>query len=262
METLDLKERATVDVRKTELVENHNNYIERHPELRELLNDFISSVLLNKPDDIFRFTREFFSKFNPEPIKNKPLLLVGPSGVGKSTLIKHLMDTFPGVFEFSVSTTTRRPRPGEQHGVHYYYVSVEEFEEKVRQGQFLEHATVHNNMYGTSKQAVLEIFERGKICVMDVDVQGTIKIYEAGLDFNCLFVMPKSMKQLEERLKARGTEDSNVLRTRLRNAQAEIETAKANKHIFKSYLVNDEYEETIRDLMDYIYRYYEHLKNF
>jgi len=261
MEGFDLKEQQIIDLRKTELIDYHKQYLESHPELTQLLNDFTTEVLYHKPDDLILFAKEYFAKFNPNPIKNKPLAIVGPSGVGKSTFINRLRELFPGVFEFSVSSTTRKPREGEEHGREYFFLSIEEFEQKKDQGEFLEWACVHGNYYGTSKHTVEDVYARGKVCLLDIDVQGVKQIWESGLDFNRVFIMPKTMKQLEDRLKARNTDEESVLRVRLRNAQKEIEDAQSDSKLFQYFIVNDDLETAIQEFLDVIYRFYEHLRD-
>mmetsp|Transcript_23679 Transcript_23679/g.41950 ORF Transcript_23679/g.41950 Transcript_23679/m.41950 type:complete len:266 (-) Transcript_23679:23-820(-) len=256
---LDNKEMAVVEQRKQELEDNHSDYLREHPELQDLLNDFLSSVLLSKPENIFTYAREYFSKFNLSPVRTKPLIILGPSGVGKSTMLTRLMQRFPDAFEFSVSTTTRKLRGAEQHGIHYFFVTREEFQQQVEEGKFLEWAEVHTNLYGTSREAVESIMTRGKICLMDIDVQGALQIYQKGLDCNYIFIMPPSMAELERRLKARSTEDDSVLRVRLRNAAAEIDTAKSNPSIFKDYLVNEDLEVAEEEFFHKITQYYDFL---
>ncbi|CAG9332869.1 unnamed protein product [Blepharisma stoltei] len=257
----DHKEKAIIDERIKELTHNHDEYIHNHPELQQILNDFVTEVLLHKPQDTILFAREFFSKFNPTPVLNKPLAIIGPSGVGKSTLIKALTEQFPGVFEFSISFTTRNPRGQEKNGVEYYFITKEEFMSKIDAGDFIEWAEVHDHFYGTSKSVIDDIYSRGKVCILDIDVQGAVKIFQSGLEFNRVFVMPKSMKSLEDRLRGRGTEDDNILRVRLRNAQTEIETARENPNIFKDFITNDVFEQAYKDFLHLIYRYYEHLRS-
>lgn len=171
-----------------------------------------------------------------------------------------MMSKYPGVFEFSISTTTRSPRAGEQDGVHYYFVTRQEFEQRIQEGYFLEYAEVHGNFYGTSKQAVLDIVERRKVCVLDIDVQGTLQVFRSGIKFNCMFIMPPDLETLEQRLTARGTEDPQRLQTRLRNANTEIETAKSHPKIFRDCVINGDLKETQDSFLSHIYRYYPTLK--
>lgn len=121
---------------------------------------------------MIEFAKDYFSKFNPNPQRTKPIAIVGPSGVGKSTLIDRLMADSPDVFEFSISCTTRQPRPGEVDGKHYYFISSEEFIRRNEEGEFIEWAEVNGEYYGTSLEVVKDIAARGKICLLDIDVQG------------------------------------------------------------------------------------------
>ncbi|CAE7332680.1 PPM1B, partial [Symbiodinium natans] len=119
------------------------------------------------------------------PAAHTPLVVVGPSGVGKGTLIQKIMDTFPGQFGFAVSHTTRKPRPGEVHGKSYWFVELEEMKKEVATpGRFLEHASVHGNLYGTSQAALDTVRDKGQICILDVDVQGARLIKEVHSEFN------------------------------------------------------------------------------
>ena len=152
-------------------------------------------------------------------------LVSGPSGSGKSTLCRRLEGE--GEAEFSVSCTTRSPRVGENHGCEYYFLSSEEFDQKVAAGDFLEYAEVHGNHYGTLRNEVLDRLEVGKDVVMDIDVQGADQvrgcddpaIQKALVD---LFVMPPDERELEARLTGRGTDSKEVIALRLRNAIEEM----------------------------------------
>merc|ERR1712071_76938 len=116
------------------------------------------------------------------PLGPRPLIFCGPSGSGKSTLIKHLMSEFTDKFGFSVSHTTRSPRPGEVEGQDYHYVSREEMEQGIANGDFIESATYSGNMYGTSKNAVLDVQRSNRICILDIDTQGVKLIKKTKLD--------------------------------------------------------------------------------
>jgi guanylate kinase len=152
-------------------------------------------------------------------------LVSGPSGSGKSTLCRRL--EAEGEAEFSVSCTTRAPREGERHGSEYYFLSSEEFDQKVAAGELLEHAEVHGNRYGTLRSEVIDRLSAGKDVVMDIDVQGADQvracadeaIQRALVD---LFVMPPNERELEARLTGRGTDSEEVIALRLKNAIEEM----------------------------------------
>lgn len=153
------------------------------------------------------------------------LLVSGPSGSGKSTLCRRL--ALDGLARFSVSCTTRPPRPGEQDGREYHFLSRVAFEQMVTEGKFLETAEVHGNLYGTLKDTVTELLQSGTDVVMDIDVQGAalVRSAEAALVQNALvdlFVMPASEAELAARLNSRGTDSNEVIALRLRNAIDEM----------------------------------------
>jgi GTPase SAR1 family protein len=134
--------------------------MDAHSEIKPLLDEFVTSILHNKPKDLIKYSYEYFSRVYRVHSGPLPVVICGPSGVGKGTLIQRLIRDFPETFGFSVSHTTRAPRPGEVNGVHYYFVSVPEFEEAVSRGDFVEHAKVHTNFYGTSFQSVDRVSEK------------------------------------------------------------------------------------------------------
>jgi guanylate kinase len=203
-----------------------------------------------------RLRPENFRKYYPQPSNNNPLVLVGPSGVGKSTLIQALMEKYPGEFEFSISSTTRLPRVGESHGVHYYFITREEFMRKIEEGEFVEHCEVHNNLYGTSRTAVRNIFEKGKICLLDIDVQGVMKLVNTGMEFNRIFVRPKDVETLEQRLRGRATDSEEVIRNRVKNASKEMNLAEKYRDIFKNVIVNDDLEAAKGDILRFVREFY------
>lgn len=153
------------------------------------------------------------------------LVVSGPSGSGKTTLCKRLSHS--GEARHSISCTTRAPRTGEVNGEHYHFVTLQEFEEKLAAGEFLEHALVHGNRYGTLRSEVLGYLEAGADVVMDIDVQGAaqvrasddVAIQRALVD---LFVMPESEDELRARLVGRGTDSEDVIALRMENALGEI----------------------------------------
>lgn len=180
--------------------------------------------------------------------KLRPIVFCGPSGSGKSTLLKRLMTDYPGSFAFSVSHTTRKPRPGEQNGKDYYFVTRDEMMTAISNNEFLEHAEFSGNMYGTSKKAVEEVLKSGRICTLDVDIQGVINLKKTDLNPVYVFVKPPSMEALERRLRGRGTETEESLSKRLATAERELEYERSEKNAFDHVIINDNVDEAYEKL--------------
>jgi len=171
--------------------------------------------------------------------KSVILVLSGPSGAGKSTIIQKASN-YIDEFYFSVSTTTRAPREGEVDGVDYYFVTKEEFEKDIKNGNFLEYATVHGNYYGTSLKPVKEALSQGKLVIFDIDVQGHRLVKEAmGDSVVSIFITPPSLSELEKRLKLRGSDNIDIINKRLQNAKEEIKALGE----YDFLIVNDNLEE-------------------
>lgn len=165
------------------------------------------------------------------------LIISGPSGTGKGTLVKKLMDNDPS-FRFSCSVTTRAPRVGEIDGVHYHFVSVEEYDRLVAENAFLEHATVHGNHYGTLRKPVEDMMAQGLNVLLDIDPQGAIAVMENASDYVSVFILPPSFEDLRVRLHTRNTDDPEVIERRLNNARGEVK--KVDRYQYS--LVNDDLE--------------------
>eukprot|EP00672_Neobodo_designis_P018477 CAMPEP_0174835104 /NCGR_PEP_ID=MMETSP1114-20130205/5239_1 /TAXON_ID=312471 /ORGANISM="Neobodo designis, Strain CCAP 1951/1" /LENGTH=210 /DNA_ID=CAMNT_0016069049 /DNA_START=74 /DNA_END=706 /DNA_ORIENTATION=- len=169
------------------------------------------------------------------------LVVVGPSGTGKTTLIKRLMKEFPACFGYSVSHTTRGPRPGEVDGVSYHFVTQAAFGDIVTQGKFLEHATVHNTSYGTSEMSVDNVLATNKVVSMDLDIKGAQRLrLNRRFRSYIVFVRTPSHAVLEERLRARGSESEDKIAVRLANAKKEVNWCDANSAFFDDHFVNDD----------------------
>ena len=175
--------------------------------------------------------------------KGMLLVISGPSGTGKGTLIEKLMKEDPSLV-FSVSATTRAPRPGEIDGVHYHFVSNEKYDELVAEGAFVEYATVHGNRYGTLRSEVYARLERGENVVLDIDVQGALNVIASEKEKVSIFILPPSMKELRARLTGRGTETEEAVERRLANAVWEI----SQKDHYEYKVINDNLEECARTL--------------
>lgn len=166
----------------------------------------------------------------------------GPSGVGKTTVIEGLLRR-PG-YSRSITATTRPPRKGEAHGKDYLFLQRGEFEEGIAKGRFLEHATVHGNLYGTPREGVEAVLSRGDVCLLNIDVQGAESIRRTGLPVVTVFLLPPSMEELEKRLAKRGTEEPGERSRRLEVARKEM--AEADR--FDARVVNRDVHASVEEV--------------
>lgn len=184
------------------------------------------------------------------PTMPRPVVISGPSGTGKSTLLKKLFAEFPEKFGFSVSNTTRSPRIGEQDGIDYHFTSVEDFQKMIAEEKFIEWAQFSGNYYGTSIKAVDDVTKQNKICLLDIDMQGVKAVKKCGIDARFLFLSPPSIGSLRERLVGRGTETEDSIAKRIAAATAELEYAETGAH--DKIIVNDELEKAYSDFKEFI----------
>lgn len=185
-------------------------------------------------------------------MKGKVIIFSAPSGAGKTTLTKYVLQSFPQL-EFSVSATNRKQRPYEIHGKDYYFISTEEFKSLIQQNALIEWEEVYNgSFYGTLKKEVEEIWKKGHHVVFDVDVKGGIKLKKIfGHLALSVFIMPPSIDVLEKRLKKRGTETEEVIKKRVQKAFIEIDDY---KH-FDKLILNDQLEKSKTDIYQIIHEF-------
>ena len=170
-------------------------------------------------------------------------VIAAPSGAGKTSLVKALMQGDPGL-RFSVSYTTRAQRPNEVDGRDYHFITVERFREMVGRGEFLEHAQVFDNYYGTGLGTVRDALDRGERLLLEIDWQGARQVRARLPEARTIFVLPPSLAALEQRLRGRGTDAEEVIRRRLRDAVADI----AHCVEFDYVVVNDRFDQALADL--------------
>jgi guanylate kinase len=195
--------------------------------------------------------------------KARPIVFSGPSGTGKSTLIKRLFSSHPDLFGFSVSHTTRLPRPGESDGVHYHFTTPSDFEKMIAEDAFEEHAKFGGNHYGSSRRAVQDVAEgkgksidgspaKGKrICVFDIEMEGVKQLKKGRLDPRICFIQPPDIETLEDRLRGRGDTSEESIQKRLAQAKNEIEYCKTEGKGDK-VIINDDLDRTFRELDEWV----------
>ena len=177
--------------------------------------------------------------------KGSLYVFTGPSGAGKGTLLSRLREQDDRLF-YSISATTRAPRPGETDGVQYYFLSKADFEEKIAQNAFLEHARYVDNYYGTLEAPVNEKLEEGYDVILEIEVQGAMQVHKKRPDAVMVFIAPPSFEELAARLRGRGTEDEEKVRKRLETAREELK----QQDRFDYVVVNDEIDRAVDEIKD------------
>lgn len=176
--------------------------------------------------------------------KGLVVVISAPSGGGKGTILKELFQRNNNL-TMSVSATTRSPRPGEEHGKHYYFIDKAEFESLINEGKMLEHAQYVGNYYGTPREPVEQWTEQGRDVVLEIEVQGGAQVKKLMPQCVSIFIMPPSMKVLGERLRGRGTEEEATVLKRLKTAEEEIPQAKDYDYI----VYNNRVEDAVKDIL-------------
>ncbi|KAB8300908.1 hypothetical protein EYC80_002834 [Monilinia laxa] len=197
---------------------------------------------------------------SPIPPTTNPIIISGPSGVGKGTLYSRLLAQHPTLFTTSISHTTRAPRPGETRDVDYYYVTMEEFEGMIERGEFVEHAKFGGNRYGTSRRMIEEKRGEGKVVVLDIEMEGVkqIRALQPPFAARYVFISPPSTEELspfqvlEKRLRGRGTEKEESIQKRLAQAKLELEYSKT-EGVHDKIIVNDDLDVAYKELEAFIF---------
>lgn len=179
--------------------------------------------------------------------KGRLVVFSAPSGAGKSSLIDSVIHEIPGL-RYSISATTRQPRPGEIDGVHYFFLGREAFEAMIAAGELAEWNEVHGNIYGTPRPFLDQATARGEHVVLDLDVFGKRRFDQVYPDNIGILVLPPSFPELERRLRGRGTDPEDVIQVRLHNARSELAAAELGN--FRHRLVNDDFERARKELLD------------
>ena len=181
---------------------------------------------------------------------HKIIIITAPSGAGKTSITKHLLKTFPGELAFSISAATRQKRNYEKDGVDYYFMSVDEFKEKIQQNAFVEWEMVYEGKYyGTLTSEIHRIWQEGKVPLLDIDVQGAVHVQQEHREQTLsIFIEPPSVDELKKRLNSRGTETPESLDTRLNKATYEL----SFKDHFDKVIVNDDLEKACKEAVNIV----------
>ena len=177
------------------------------------------------------------------PPLGKLIVLTGPSGVGKGTLMNEILNRYPEL-HYSVSATTRSPRPGEINGKNYNFISRSQFEQLVTQGEFLEWAEFAGNCYGTPREAVFNQIQAGKLVLLEIELAGARQIRNTFPSALSIFILPPSFAELEKRIRGRGQDSEEAISRRLQRAEEEI--AAANEFDLK--IINDDFEKALNEI--------------
>ncbi|MEY3222783.1 MAG: hypothetical protein RLZZ203_1639 [Cyanobacteriota bacterium] len=177
------------------------------------------------------------------PPLGKLIVLTGPSGVGKGTLMNAILQRYPEL-HYSVSATTRSPRPGEVNGKNYHFITRSEFEKLVTQEEFLEWAEFAGNFYGTPREAVLNHIQSGELVVLEIELEGARQIRHTFPSALSIFILPPSFAELEKRIRGRGQDTEEAISRRLNRAEEEIAAADE----FDLQIINDDFEEALQEI--------------
>lgn len=193
-------------------------------------------------------TIERVERFEHKERRTKPFMIIGPSGVGKDTLMRILINKYPTIFTKCVSCTTRAPREGEKEGINYYYITKERFYELEQSGDIIGRFEKYDNLYGTSRQEVDRNLDNDKIVYFDYNIETANNIFKEGnIEFNYIAILPPSFEELGNRLRMRNSEDESSLQQRLAYAKKEVELIKNSKFI-NYVIINDDIDRASSEL--------------
>lgn len=234
---------------KARLKGENERYAEDHPELRPLLDEFLAAVIRDKPSDIVKFGCLYFNSLRASTsVGPSPLVITGPPVIGKTMFIRMLTERYPKAFGTPIVHTTRVRREGEVNGVDQWFIDKPKFDEMNSNNEFCDFYVMHTNYFATSIKAVSEVRAQGKICILDVSMEGIRKIKASDLECKYLFISPQSIEAYDSFLRKRGQDTEEKLLQKV--AQCTTEMAAANVHgAFDYVLVNGDKDLAFEELI-------------
>jgi guanylate kinase len=248
-------ELARLQETRARMKDGNQRYVDRHPELRTIMDEFVSATIAQKPNDIIKFGAKWFQSLREGQKGHPPLIITGPSGAGMSTMVKKLMTKYPQHFKKPLETTTRAPKDYETDGEDFFFVDEATFQAMIDRGDFITWSPVYENFYGMSLEAVERVVEAGKIAIMDLAIDALGKYRDTPLDIKYLFVAPPSLEVLEDRLLGAQRYNPQAIDDRLEKAPDQIERG-MNSSEFDACVTNDELEPSFNDIVFQIMQWY------
>ena len=249
-------ELARLQEARGRLKDGNQRYVERHPELRTIMDEFVSATIAQKPNDIIKFGAKWFASLREGSKGFPPLCLTGPSGAGCSTMAKKLQTKYPKLFGRALETTTRQPKDYETDGEDFFFVNEEVFQKMVDAGDFITWTPVHENFYGLSLEAVEKVIEAGKICLLDLALDMLDKYRATPLDIKYMFITPPSIDVLEDRLLGAQRYNPAAIDEKLEAAPDQIDRG-MNDAAFDACITNDELEASFNEVVYQIMGWYD-----
>ena len=258
-EELTFQEISHLNERKAQLKQSYNDYLAGHPEIRSILNDFMCATLLEKPDNVFQFAQNHFAGLAPPAIDEGPplqpiLVLTGPVAVGKATIAGRLKKALEakGMLQEPKMTTCRK-KGVDEVGDDFIFMSREEMTADVENGRFLHYETQNGALYGISYEALQEVVDSGKICLLTIPVRAFKTLRDSGrFDYKSVFFRPPSLEELARRMKNKGLNEEQVT-NKTSSAEGELAFAKG-KDNFDEVMVNAELKTVVSELQQVLVR--------